>query len=576
MTRIWGFFYAQKKKVRRNVSAKSSETNTFARALKFISRCAMFALCVVLSQGCAEREPIAEKAAREGRLIVGNGTDPATLDPSFATGTTEVKILNGLFEGLTRADSSTLKIQPAVAQTWEISKDGLTYTFKIDPLAMWSDGQRVSAKDFEFAWKRTLAPTLGAEYASMLFPIKNARAYNSGTLKDASKIGVKAVDDNTLQVQLEKPTPYFLSLLYHTSYFPLPERVLKKFNAHTTRNADWTKPKNIVTNGAFTLKKWSINDRVVIKKNPKFRDAKNIFLNEIVFLPISNINTEDRAFRAGQLHVTESVAPQRLESIKRDSPTTLRKDDWIGVYYYLINSTRPPLDNPKVRKALAMSIDRRAIIDAFLKAEQPSALSFIPNCAQDYALSNSAKIRENVVEAKRLLAEAGYPNGKNFPNIRITYNTSEQHKPIAEAIQEMWKKHLGINAELYNLSWPAYLSARKNRDFEIARASWIGDYAAPESFLEIFTSDSGLNHSGYANKYFDETLENARNATSNQKRFEYIAKAETQLLEDLPIIPIYFYSKVFRISPLVEGWHANILDYRNYVGVKLKNSENKK
>ncbi len=546
------------------------------RARKNLAKIVSIFLCAVFAQACSERTPIIEKAAREGRLIIGNAADPATLDPSFATGTTEAKILNGLFEGLVRADSITLKIQPAVAKSWSVSKDGLKYVFKIDENAKWSDGQKVSAKDFEFAWKRTLSPTLGAEYASMLFSIKNARAYNSGKLNDHTKIGVRAIDDSTLEVELEKPTPYFLSTLYHTSFFPLPEHVLKKFNAHITRDANWTKPDNIVTNGAFTLKKWSINDRVVLKKNPNFRDAKNIFLNEIVFLPISNINTEDRAFRAGQLHITESVAPQRLESIKQNSPKTLRKDNWIGVYYYLLNSTRPPLDNPKVRKALAMSIDRRAIIDAFLKAEQPTALSFVPNDCKAYELNDSVKIRENIIEAKRLLAEAGYPDGKNFPNIKITYNTSEQHKPIAEAIQEMWKKNLGIDVELYNLSWPAYLAARRNRDFHIARASWIGDYAAPESFLEIFTTYSGLNHTGYSNKSFDENLELARKAKSDSQRYEHLAKAEATLLADLPIIPIYFYTKVFRISPLVEGWHANILDYRNYIGVKLKKAEDSK
>ena len=541
-----------------------------------LSRGKVFALilCVFTSTlflcACGQRETPAEKFAQEDCLVLGNGSDPATLDPSLATGTTEYKILNSLFEGLVTANTATLKIEPAVARTWEISDDGLKYTFKIDPKSKWSDGKQVSAKDFEFAWKRILSPQLGAEYASMLFVIKNAKDYNTGILKDSNKVGVRAIDNFTLEVELEKPTPYFLSLLYHFAYFPLPQHILKKFNADTTRDAQWTKPQNMVSNGAFTLKKWSINDRIEVVKNQKYRAIDKIFLNKIIFLPIQNINTEDRAFRAEQLHITESIAPSRLDNIRNTALQTLRQDKWIGVYYYQINSSRPPLDNPKVRKALSMTINRQAIINSFLKAGQPPAFALIPEGCGAYKTKESAKITEDINLAKKLLSEAGYPNGKNFPTIRITYNTSEQHKPIAEAIQQMWKEHLGINAELFNLSWPAFLSARRTKDFDIARASWIGDYASPETFLEIFQSQSGLNHSGYANKLFDENFELARASKTDEMRFKHLADAEAQLLDDLPIIPIYFYSKVFRISPLVEGWHSNILDYRNYHNVKLR------
>lgn len=523
----------------------------------------------IMIVGCDRVLPV-DKASEESHLIMGNGSDPATLDPSLCTGTLEYKILNALFEGLVCADTKTLAIKPAVANEWEISNDGLRYKFKLNPNAKWSDGKKVSAKDFEFAWKRTLNPTIGSEYAFMLFVIKNGRAYNSGTIKDSNKVGVKAVDENTLVIELEKPTPYFLSLLYMPAYFPLPEHILRKFNAHNTRIADWTKPNNMVSNGAFTLKKWSINDSVVVEKNKLYHASDKIFLNKITFLPIQNINTEDRAFRAGQIHITDSIAPSRIDNIRKYAPKTLQQNKWIGTYYYQINATRPPLNNPKVRKALAMSIDRNAIIKSFLKAGQPPAFAFIPEGCGNYKTKESAKIKEDIATAKKLLAEAGYPNGKNFPTIRITYNTSEQHKPIAEAIQQMWKDNLGITAELYNLSWPAYLSARRNKDFDVARSSWIGDYASPETFLEIFLSDSGLNHSGYKSKSFDEKIKKSQLAKTDEERFKLLAEAEAELLDQLPIIPIYFYSKVFRISEHVQGWHSNIIDYHNYHNVKLK------
>ena len=528
------------------------------------------AACAFAVSGCQKRETPAEAAARDGTLIIGNAADPSTLDPSLSTGSGEYKILCGLFEGLVCADTETLAVRPAAAKSWKISNDGLKYTFYIDENARWSDGSRVSAKDFEYAWQRILNPALGAEYASMLFPIKNASAYNSGTISDPQKLGVKALGDGVLEVELERPTPYFLSMLYHNAYSPLPRKTLEKFGARAARDTLWTRPGNIVCNGPFKLEKWSINDKIVLKRNPHYRAKGELFLNGVVFLPISNINTEDRAFRAGQLHITDSVAPSRLDSALSQAPETVRRDKWLGVYYYLINTSKPPLNDARVRMALAKSLDRRAIIDTFLRAGQEAALNFVPEGCGGYRFPQGGKISEDVSEARRLLADAGYPSGKNFPTLKITYNTSEQHKPIAEAVQQMWKKNLGINAELYNVSWPAYLAARRDGDFEVARASWVGDYNAPESFLELFISGNGLNHSGYKNAKFDGLMDLAKNAGDNASRLAYLAEAEAAMISGAPVIPIYFYTKVYRISPMVRGWHANLLDYHNYLGVRLE------
>ena len=304
-----------------------------------------------------------------------------------------------------------------------------------------------------------------------------------------------------------------------------------------------------------------------------YRDAESIKINGVDFFPISNINTEDRAFRAGQLHITESVAPTRMDAIKRDMPQNLRRDDWLGVYYYLINTRRPPLDDARMRKALALAIDRKAIIDTFLKAGQNPATSFVPQNCDGYVLDGESKIHEDIANAKKLLAEAGYPDGKGFPNIRLTYNTSELHKPIAEAIQQMWKKNLGVTVEMYNLSWPAYLAARREGDFDIARASWVGDFAAPESFLQVFESDSGLNHSGFASKKYDELIKEAADSKSRAGRLEKLAAAERELMDAMPVMPIYFYAKVYLISPDVKGWNANLLDYHNFKNVRLEGAQ---
>lgn len=512
--------------------------------------------------GCFKPTAPAEIAAKNGTLILGNAADPSNLDPNLVTGLSEYKILTALFEGLTTANQYTLEVEPAAAESWTF-KDGI-YTFKIRKDAKWSDGETLKASDFVFSFSRSLNPAISAEYANFLYPIKNAEKIHKGELS-SEHLGAKAIDEKTLQIELEKPCGHFLNLLYHNIFFPLPEHVLKEKNCDKKRDGSWMRENFAVSNGAFKLKKWRINDKVKVEKNPFYWDLKRVKLNAIEFVPISNINTEDRAFRASQLHGTESIAPSRIDSIKKDMPSSLRISDFLGVYYYVLNVSRPPLDDVRVRKALCLAISRQSIIDNFLRAGQKPALNFVPEKTQaNY--KPEFKIFEDVKLAQNLLAQAGYPNGKGFPKITISYNTSEQHRPIAEAVQAMLKTNLNIDVELYNLSWPAYLEARKLGDFYITRASWTADYASPESFLSIFKSDSALNHCRYKNLSFDKMLEDAsvEDADKSAKTF---AKAEAILLKDYPIIPIYFYSRVCLFKDYVKNWGANPLDYHNYKDV---------
>lgn len=536
--------------------------------MKNFFKAALAAFLCFSAFACAKRETPADAGAKSGTLLIGNSADPATLDPSLTTGLNEFKILCALFEGLVSADAQTLEIRPAAAESWRF--DGSSYTFKIRKDAKWSDGEKLKASDFVFAFKRILNPKIGAEYAHILFPIKNAKNFFDGKTKD---LGAKAVDENTLKIELEGACPHFLSLLYHNAFFPLPEHVLRKFKAEDRREGSWVRPENIVSNGAFTLKKWSVNGKVRAEKNPLYWDAKNVLLSAVEFYPISNINTEDRAFRAGQLHITDSIAAARMEAIKRDMAENLKIGDMLGVYYYALNTNRPPLNDPRVRKALSMSINRKAIISNFLKSEQKPATTFVPpSVAKGY--SCPASLKEDINEAKKLLADAGYPNGKGFPKITITYNTSEQHRPIAEAIQAQWKEALNIDVELFNLSWPAYLAARRQRDFFITRASWVADYASPKNFLDMFSSESPLNHTGWKNKDFDNLLSLAmtNDAKLSNERFSL---AEKLLLEELPVIPIYFYNRVFLMDCRVKNRHLNPLDYHNFKGVYFEKGKNK-
>lgn len=517
--------------------------------------------------GCSRGETPVERASRGGVLLMGNSADPESLDPALMTGLVEAKILNSLFEGLVSADTRTLEVVPAAAKSWQISPDGKTYTFYIDERARWSDGKPVLARDFVFAWRRAVSPQIAAQYSSLMHCIKNAAAIAAGRAAPET-LGAEAEGGRVLRVELERPCPYFLTLLYQSVFFPLREDVLKKFGADRAPNARWTKPENMVSNGAFMLEKWSINGKARVVKNKYFRDISRVKLNAIEFFPISNINTEDRAFRAGQLHIADSAAPHRIAAIKRDTPWLLHSYKWLGVYYYTFNTARKPFGDPRVRLALSLAIDRRAIIDNFLKGGQQAAYSFVPEGCGGMRTTPPFAAAD-IARARALLAEAGYPGGAGFPKVQITYNVSEQHKPIAEAIQQMWRQNLGIEAELYNLSWPAYLAARRARDFDIVRSSWIGDFPEPETFLDTLRGSSPLNYSGWKSPEYDALLSRAETAKTKTERLAFLAEAESLMLKSAPIMPIYFYSRVYQILPSVKNWHSNILDYHNYLDVYI-------
>ncbi|WOO39939.1 peptide ABC transporter substrate-binding protein [Rubellicoccus peritrichatus] len=522
--------------------------------------------------GCSERITPVERANKEQILLKANGADPATLDPQLATGVIEFDILLSLFEGLMKPNPVTLDPEPAVAESYEASEDGKRYTFFFRKDALWSNGDPITAHDFEFSYKRILSPNLGSQYAYMLYPILNASKFNQGEIDDFAEVGVKAIDDHTLQIDLESPTPYFLSLILHLSWYPVHPPTILKHGEMDELGTRWTRPGNMVSNGPFALKKWSVNDDLVVTRNTNYWDNDAVALNGIHFLPIENLNTEERAFRAGQVHITKSIPLSKVDSYRASGSKDLRINPYLGIYYYTINTTRPPLDNIEVRKALSMAIDRKLITEKILKGGQLPALHFTPPNTGGY--TTEYNVQENVEEAQKLLADAGFPGGKNFPVIELLYNSSESHKLIAEAIQQMWKKNLGIDVSLINQDWKVYLNSRRQKDYDIARASWIGDFVDPINFLDLMASYSGNNHTGWASLEFDELLDEASRTSDPEKRFTILQEAEAMALKEMPVIPIYFYMSVYLVNPAVEGWHANILDWHPYQAISLKNEAN--
>ena len=529
-----------------------------------VSMAAALALCLF---GCGRKETNVARGVREQILFKGNGTEPAGLDPHVVTGVPEHNILSAMFEGLVSENPVDLHPEPGVAKSWEISEDGRTYTFHFRDNAMWSNGDPVRARDFVYSFRRILSPGLGAEYAYMLYPLRNGKAFNTGKIDDFSEVGVKADDDLTLIIELENPTPYFLELLNHYSWWPVHPPTIEKFGKIDQRGTQWTRPGNIVTNGAFTLKDWQINRHIVVEKNPLYWDAEKVKLTEIHFLPIDSADTEERAFRTGYIHLTETIPMHRINYYMENRPELMRLDPYLGTYYYRINTRVPPLGDKRVRRALALTINREDITRYITRGGQLPAYFLTPPNTSGYTAR--ARFEYNVEQARELLAEAGFPGGRGFPDLEILYNTSEGHRSIAEAIQQMWKEALNIKVKLLNEEWKVYLASVANGDFQISRAGWIGDYNDPNTFLDMWLTGGGNNMTGWSNSEYDQLIELAGRTIDTRERFEYFQQAEAILMDELPVIPIYFYVRNLLIHPSVKGWHPTILDHHPYKFVSL-------
>ncbi|ADE54677.1 peptide ABC transporter substrate-binding protein [Coraliomargarita akajimensis] len=524
------------------------------------------ALLVVLS-GCARKTTNVEEGNAKQELYIGIGAEPAALDPHITTGLTEYSVMLAFYEGLTTLHPETMAIQPGVAKFWTISDDGLRYRFDLDPTAHWSNGAPVTAEDFLFSIERILSPALGAPYAYMLYPVKGAAAFNKGELKDFSQVGAKAPDPYTLEIELESPTPYFLSLLAHNTWWPVHPPTILAHGGMSERISPWTKPQNFVGNGPYTIEHWRLNNRVTAVRNPHYRQAEGVTLNRIHFLPIET-KTEERAFRAGHLHITSSVPIHRIDWYRENQPDKLRIDTALGVYYYMLNTTHGALGDVRVRKALAYSVNRKAITEHILKAGQKPAYHFTPPNAGGYLCESKLPYDPDL--ARQLLAEAGFPNGEGFPKFELLYNTSESHRTIAVAIQQIWKEELGIEIELHNQEWKAYLSTREAKDFDILRAAWYGDYDDPHTFLSLGETDNGNNHTGWSNADYDALMQQAALEQDPDKRKAIFQQAEAILLDEMPFIPIYFYVTSRLIQPSVQGWYPSLLDNHPYQAIQLK------
>ena len=523
----------------------------------------------ILLSACSAGESNVVQGNREGILHFGNGTEPQGLDPHVVTGLPESHIVRALFEGLAVKNPYTLEPEAGVAQRWDISEDGRSITFHLNPEARWSNGDLMTAEDYVWSWQRALNPAMGNQYAYMLYPVENAEAFATGKLADFDAVGVKALDQHTLQVRLNAPTPYFIQLMDHYSTFAVHRPTIEKFGAASDRFTPWTRVENIVGNGPFRLQEWKLNRRITIEKSPTYWDRDKVKLNAVVFYPTENISSEERMFRVGQLHYTQTIPLDKIPVYRAMADSPYVNAPYLGTYYYLLNIDQPPLDDLRVRQALSLAIDRDRLNNTVLHGANVSAYSITPPGTLGY--QPPTVFSHDVQRARQLLSDAGFPDGQGWPGLELTYNTSESHRKIAVALQQMWKDALNIQVTLSNQEWKVYLDSVDQMNFQMARRGWIGDYVDPNNFLDLFLCNGGNNNTGFCDPDYDDMiLRQAPQAASREARYAIFHAAETLLMEQMPIIPIYTYTSNHLIHPSVKGMPSNLMDSLNLKYVSLQ------
>lgn len=482
-----------------------------------------------------------------------NGAEPESLDPSIVTGQPDGRVCLALFEGLTSRNAAGA-IQPGIAEKWEISPDGKTYTFHLRE-AKWSNGDPVTAYDFEGTWERVLNPNFVSKYAEQLYYLDNGEEYKLGKVTDFKQVGVRALNARTLQVRLKNPTPFFLDLCSFTTLLPVHLASIQKWGD------DWIKPGKLVSNGAYQLGDWRIDDRIRLRANPNYWRADTVRLKTIDILPTANASTAFNIFYSGKadMIIDKSTIPSLLLNEIRQQPY-FHANPFLATYFYRFNVTRKPFNDPRVRQALALALDKERIVTRITKAGEQPAGSFTPPGIPGY--NPPTGLPYNLARARELLAQAGFPGGKGFPKFSLLYNNSELNKQIALEVQSMWHDALGLNVELRTQEWKVYLSTLDSLDFDVARSSWVGDYNDPNTFLDCYVTGRGNNRTGYSNPEYDRLIAQANSLSDPAKRLALLRQAETLLVErDLPIAPLYYYVGIALYDGnKIGGFVPNVVD----------------
>jgi len=540
-------------------------------------------MALLLIVGCGEQDK-AGQATESGEIYGGdsgielakeqvfrknNGAEPGTLDPHRAEGVPASNILRDLFEGLV-VELPNGEYIPGVAESWTVSEDSKRYVFKIRKNAKWSNGDAFTAYDYVYSFKRSVDPKTLSNYSSMLYPIKNARAIVMGEASP-EQLGVYSEDENTLVVELEKPTPYFLSLLTHSTTYPVHRESIEKLGKFFTR------PGNLVSNGAFKLEEWRVQSHIKIIKNEQYWDNENTTLEATYYYSLDDANSALKRYRANELDFTDTIPLEQLTLIKNRMADEYRVAPYFGSYYYGFNNTKAPFkNNPKLRTALNMAIDRDILVNIVIGAGQIPAYSFVPPVKTFQPIEpewSTWSKEKREAEALRLYQEAGYSKDKPL-EVEILYNTSENHKKVALAVAAMWKQALGAKTILRNQEWKVFLDTRRmQNETQIFRGGWIGDYDDPYTFSQMLHAENEMNHPGYNSKEYNRLVDLAATKNAGEDRLNDLRAAERVLTKDLPIIPLYFYVSQHMIKPWVIGLEDNVMDHHYSKYVKILKRE---
>ncbi|EAU0104340.1 oligopeptide ABC transporter substrate-binding protein OppA [Salmonella enterica] len=527
-------------------------TNTMSNITKkSLIAAGILAALMSASAANAADVPAGVQLADKQTLVRNNGSEVQSLDPHKIEGVPESNVNRDLFEGLLISDVEGHP-SPGVAEKWE-NKDFKVWTFHLRKNAKWSDGTPVTASDFVYSWQRLADPNTASPYASYLQygHIANIDDIIAGK-KPATELGVKALDDHTFEVTLGEPVPYFYKLLVHPSVSPVPKSAVEKFGDK------WTQPANIVTNGAYKLKNWVVNERIVLERNPQYWDNDKTVINQVTYLPISSEVTDVNRYRSGEIDMTYNNMPIELfQKLKKEIPNEVRVDPYLCTYYYEINNQKAPFNDVRVRTALKLALDRDIIVNKVKNQGDLPGYSYTPPYTDGAKLVEpewfkwSQKKRNE--EAKKLLTEAGFTADKPL-TLDLLYNTSDLHKKLAIAVASIWKKNLGANVKLENQEWKTFLDTRHQGAFDVARAAWCADYNEPTSFLNTMLSDSSNNTAHYKSPAFDKLIADTLKVTDDAQRSELYAKAEQQLDQDSAIVPVYYYVNARLVKPWVGGY----------------------
>ena len=505
----------------------------------------------------AAQVPPGTALAEKQELVRNNGSEPSSLDPHKVESDVENNIISDLFEGLVSV-SPTGEIEPRLAEKWE-NKDNTVWTFHLRPGVTWSDGTAITAQDIVWSWQRLVSPLTASPYAS--YP-GNMHIVNGAEIAQGQKapetLGVKALDDATFEVTLTQPNAAFLAMLAHPSLVPLDKVLISRYGDK------WTKPEHMVTSGPYKLSQWVVNERIVAERNPRYWDNAHTVINKVTYLPISSETADVNRYKAGEIDIVYTVPINQFAQLKKTMGDQLDVSPQLATYYYEFNTTRPPFNDPRVRRALNMALDKDIIAEKVLgQGQRPAWLISQPDIGgvklhnPEYA---SWPREKRIAEAKKLLSEAGY--NETHPLVfNLLYNTSESHQRIAIAASSMWKKNLGVEAKLQNQEWKTMLDAMHTHNFDAVRYAWIADYDDAATFLNNFRTGDSENTSQYSNPAYDEALRNAAKASDSTARGKFYQQAEDLLGQDVPAIPVYHYVRTHLVKPWVGGFTPDKLGY---------------